>query len=64
MDHAGHVDRHHPVPTRDVGLARGIKAEREAGVVDEDVDVLPAGRKASRQSGNRSRVRHIQRERQ
>ena len=58
----GDVGRDHPVPLRHVGFVRGLEAERQAGVVDEHVDLAPALGKRAGQGGDGLRVGDVERE--
>ena len=46
------------------GLRGRAKAKRQTGVVDEHVDIFPVIRHGREETGDRRRIRHVQRARQ
>nr|CUV45299.1 protein of unknown function [Ralstonia solanacearum] len=54
----------HQIPVGQAGPMRRLQAERQAGIVDQHVDLPPALRQGPRQGGDGGGILHIQQERQ
>ena len=64
VDQAGDVGRDHLVPLGEVAFLRRQQPEREAGIVDEHVDVPPPIRQAAGQCRDGGGVGHVELQRQ
>ena len=62
-DEGRDVGRDHRAPVVELRLLRGLGAERQAGVVDEEVDVAPVGGQAVERGGGGGVVGDVEGER-